>query len=141
MNRTIFGYILKNFRICTMVFEAVMSLDGIFRIKMNENVARSMFFSRISEMKGLFRIVSLLYIYLKSSIQPPGAYLISDTPEGGLIREGGSFTKSYDKDIYDSFSVLLPHILCIQHTILRVKYVNSTRSPYQTPSKLACNLV
>ena len=36
------------------------------------------------------------------------------------------------KDIYDSLSVLLPHIVWIQHTILRVKYINSTHSPSQT---------
>ena len=40
--------------------------------------------------------------YSRSSIKPKGAYLISNTPEGGLIREGaylrgGIFTKSNDK--------------------------------------------
>ena len=34
---------------------------------------------------------------------------------GGLIREGGLFTKSSDKDIFGSFSVLLSHILRNQH--------------------------
>ena len=36
----------------------------------------------------------------------------------GLIRKGDLFTKSNDKD---SFSILLPHILRVQHTILQVK--------------------
>ena len=31
------------------------------------------------------------------------------------------FTKSNDMDIYDIFSVLLPHVLWTQRTILRVK--------------------
>ena len=51
-----------------------------------------------------------------------GAYLISDLLAGGLIergliREGGLFTKSSGKDIFGGFSVLLPHILRIQHTV------------------------
>ena len=47
---------------------------------------------------------------VKAVLSPLGAYVILDTPEVAL------FTKSNDKDIYDSFSVLLPHILWIQHT-------------------------
>ena len=39
-------------------------------------------------------------IYRESSVRPLGAYLISDTPEGGLLE----FVKSDDKDIYDSFT-------------------------------------
>ena len=72
--------------------------------------------------------------YRICSIKPPspGAYLISNLPEGGLIergliREGGLFIKSSDKDIFGSFSVLLSHILRNQHTILRLKYINSTQ--------------
>ena len=65
-----------------------------------------------------------MLIYRKSSIKPPGDYLISDLLEGGLI-EGGLFTKSSDKDIFGSFSVLSSHILRNQHTILRLKYINS----------------
>ena len=58
-----------------------------------------------------------------------GPYLIPDTPEGGLkerglIREEDLFTKSNDKD---SFSVLLPRIFPIKHTILQVKSINSTQ--------------
>ena len=32
---------------------------------------------------------------------------------------GGLFTKSDDENTYDSFSVLLPHILQIRHTFLK----------------------
>ena len=51
-----------------------------------------------------------------------GAYFFSDLPEGGfkerrLIREGGLSTKSSEKDIFGSFSLLLSHILRIRHTI------------------------
>ena len=65
--------------------------------------------------------------YCKSSVKSLGAYLISELPEGVLNREGGGgfFTKSSDKDIFGSFSVLLSHILRNQHTILRLKYMNS----------------
>ena len=57
-----------------------------------------------------------LLSYRKSSIKPPGAYLILDIPEGGLlerglIRKGGLFKKLDEKDIYVSFISLLPHIL------------------------------
>ena len=69
--------------------------------------------------------------YRKSSIKPPGAYLILGTPEGGLLEKGaysrgGLFKKLDEKDTYGSFISLLPHILQIQHTILGVKYVHST---------------
>ena len=40
--------------------------------------------------------------------------------------ERGLFAKSNDKDIYDSLSVLLPHILRILRTILRVIDINTT---------------
>ena len=40
-----------------------------------------------------------------------------DLIERGLITEGDLFTKSNDKDIFDSCSVLLPHILRIKRTI------------------------
>ena len=60
------------------------------------------------------------YIYHKSSIKPPGTYLISDTPEAGI------FKKLDKEDIYDSFIILLPHILQIQDAILQVKYMNLT---------------
>ena len=48
---------------------------------------------------------------VKALLNPRGADLISDLPEGGvigrgLIREAGLFTKSSDKDIFGSFSVL-----------------------------------
>ena len=84
-----------------------------------------------------FRIaLTLNYLYGLNSFKLPGAYLISDLPEGGrLIREGGLFTKSKDKDISGNFSVLLSHILRHQrhqHTILRLKYINSTQFLFQT---------
>ena len=84
----------------------------------------------------------------KSSIKPPpGAYLIWVLPEvglteKGLIREeGGLFTKSSDKDTFDSFSLLLSHILQSQHTILWLKYINSTQFLSQTILKLTCKVV
>ena len=57
---------------------------------------------------------------VKAILSPRGAYLILDTPEGGL------FTMLDKKFIYDSFISLLPNILQIQYTILRVKCINST---------------
>ena len=60
--------------------------------------------------------------------------MISDTPEGGLIKMGliqrgeGLFTKSHDMDTNDGFSVLLLHILKIQHTFFRIKCKNSAQS-------------
>ena len=72
-------------------------------------------------------------VYRKSSIKPPGG-LFNFGPsrgglnrEGGLLERGGLFTKSSDKDIFGSFSVLLSHSLRNQGTILRLKYVNSTQ--------------
>ena len=75
-----------------------------------------------------------------------GAYLISDLREGGFlerghIREGVLFTKSSDKDILGSFSVLLSHILRNHRTILRLKYINSTQFLSQTILKLTCKVV
>ena len=58
--------------------------------------------------------------YRKCSINPPGGLFNFGPSRGGLIREGGLFTKSSDKDIFGSFSVLLSHILRNQHTILRL---------------------
>ena len=77
----------------------------------------------------------------KALLSPPGAYLISHLPEGGLNREGGLFTKSSDKDIVGSFSVLLSHILRNQDTILRLKYVNLTQFLFQNMPKLTCKVV
>ena len=62
---------------------------------------------------------------VKAFLSSLGAYLIFDTPEGGLL-ERGVIQKLDDKDAYDSFISLLPHILWIQHTILRVKYIHLT---------------
>ena len=85
---------------------------------------------------------------VKALLSPRGAYLILDLPEGGgLIREGGLlergglFTKSSEKDIFGSFSVLLFHILRIQHTIFRLKYTNSTQFLSQIILKLTCKVV
>ena len=49
--------------------------------------------------------------YRKSSTRHPDGYLALNTREGdllerGLIKEGGLFIKSNDKDIYDSLSIL-----------------------------------
>ena len=44
------------------------------------------------------------------------------------MREG-AITKSSDKDIFGSFSVLLSHILRNQHSILWLKYTNLTPKP------------
>ena len=85
--------------------------------------------------------------YRKSSIKPPGAYLILDLPEGGLNREGGLlergglFTKSSEKDIFGSFSVPLFHILRIQQTIFRLKYTDSTHFLSHIILKLTCKIV
>ena len=83
-----------------------------------------------------------MYKYRKSSIKSPGgAYLISNLPEGGLLERGGLFTKSKDKDIFDSFLVLSTQILRNQHTILRLKYINSTQFLSQTILKLTRKVV
>ena len=68
------------------------------------------------------------FITVKAILNPRGACLILDIPEGWLIGEGGLYKKLDEKDLYDSFISLLPHILLIQYTILRVKYINSTES-------------
>ena len=75
-----------------------------------------------------------------------GAYLILDLAEGGLIergliREGGLFTKSSDKDIFGSFSVRLSHILRNQQRIFLLKYINSTQFLSQIISKVTCKVV
>ena len=90
---------------------------------------------------------SNFHLTVKALLSPRGAYLISDLPEGGLNREGGLlergglFTKSSDKDIFGSFSVLLSHSLRNQGTILRLKYVNSTQSLFQSVPKLTWKVV
>ena len=80
---------------------------------------------------------------VKAQLRPRGAYLISDLPEGGLSREGerGLFKKLSDKYIFGSFSVLSSHILRNQHSILRLKYINSTQFLPQTILKLRCKVV
>ena len=56
---------------------------------------------------------------VKAPLNPEGAYLILDLPGGGTLkREGGLFTKSSDKDIFDSFSVFYP-IFCGLNRVLR----------------------
>ena len=42
-------------------------------------------------------------LYCKSSIKLPGAYLIPDTPEGGLLEKGALFTKSNDMNTNGAF--------------------------------------
>ena len=70
-------------------------------------------------------------------IKPPRAlfnfgHSREELNRGGLITEGGLLTKSNDIDTNDSFSVVLLHILRIQHTILQVKCINSAQFPSQT---------
>ena len=67
----------------------------------------------------------MCFSYRKSSIKLPGAYLILDTPEGGLL-EGGllergeAYSKSKMKRIYMiALSVFLTHILRVQDATLR----------------------
>ena len=72
----------------------------------------------------------------KSSIKPQAAYLRLGTLEGWEgLKETGSFTKSNDKDIYDSFLVFLSQVSWDQLTTLRIKYINSTQLVSQTISK------
>ena len=86
--------------------------------------------------------ISLKHDYRKSSIKPPGGlFNFGPSRGGGLIREGGFFTKSSDKDIFGSFSVLLSHSLWNQGTILRLKYVNSTQFLFQNVPKLTWKVV
>ena len=87
-----------------------------------------------------FIIVGCVF-YRKNSIKPPGAYLIADHSEGGLLERGGLFTNSSDKDIFGSFSVLLSHILQNQHTILRLRYIKSTHFLTQTMLELTCKVM
>ena len=82
-------------------------------------------------------------IYRTSSIKPRGPNLISGIRDGGLleralIREGSLFKTSKYKDVYDSFSILLPYILRVQHETSRVRYINSTLPPPQTLLKVTC---
>ena len=82
----------------------------------------------------------------KSSIKPPGGLFNFGPCGGGLNREGGLleggfFTKSNDKDIFGSFSVLLSHNLRNQNTIFLLKYINSTQFLSQTISKVTCKVV
>ena len=48
-NRTIFCYIMQNFRLCTMVKEALTPLDRASSMKMYKNSTRSRFFCRIAK--------------------------------------------------------------------------------------------
>ena len=119
----------------------VSTLFFIFKLK-------QLFFPMYFFHCGDNREGTLYYIYtVKALLSPRGAYLISDLPEGGLNREGGLlergglFTKSSDKDIFGSFSVLLSHSLRNQGTILRLKYVNSTQFLFQNVPKLTWKVV
>ena len=65
---------------------------------------------------------------VKALLSPWGAYLVSDLPEEGLIereliREGGGL------------------ININQHTILRLKCINSTQFLSETMPKLACKVL
>ena len=80
--------------------------------------------------------------FRKCSIKPQGGGLFNFGPSrGGLNREGNLFTKSSDKDMFGSFSALLSHILRNKHTILRLKYRNSTQFLSKTIIKLTCKVV
>ena len=60
----------------------------------------------------------------------------------GLIRGGGGLlTKSSDKGIFGSFSVLLSHILRNQYVIFRLKYINSTQFLSHIILRLTCKVV
>ena len=66
--------------------------------------------------------------YRESSIKPPGAYLILDNAEGGLLGRG-TYSQSQLTRIYMiALSVLLPHILRIQHKILQLHCIHLTQS-------------
>ena len=61
---------------------------------------------------------------LGGSIKPLGGSFDFLNFRGGLFREGAySQNVIYVTGMYDSFSVLSPNSLSIQHTILRVKYI------------------
>ena len=60
-------------------------------------------------------------------VKPPEGLFNFGPFRGGLIERGGSFTKSSEKDIVGSFSVLLSHIQWNRHALLRLKYINSTQ--------------
>ena len=81
--------------------------------------------------------MDLVSVYLKSSIKPPQGLFKFGHSRGGLIREGGFFKKLDQKDIYDSFIGLLPHILRSQDAILRVTH-KFDRFLSQTISKFTC---
>ena len=49
LNRMTLVYILKNFRMCTIVIEALTPLHRASRIKMYKNIARSRLFCRIAK--------------------------------------------------------------------------------------------
>ena len=94
----------------------------------------------------MFGLLSHLLDYRKSSIKPPGGLFNVGPSRGGLlerglIREGGLFTKSSNKDIFGSFSVLSSHIFRNQGTILGLEYVNSTQFLFQNMPKLTCKVV
>ena len=53
-------------------------------------------------------------------------------------QKGGLFTKTSEKDIVGSFSVLLSHILRNDH---QLKYINSAQFLSQTIQQLTCEVV
>ena len=79
-----------------------------------------------------------LSLTVKALSSPRGGLFNFGHSRGGLIREGSLFKKLDEKDIYDSFISLLPHILQFQHTILRVEYIYLTEFYSQTVPKLTC---
>ena len=86
-------------------------------------------------------------VYRKSSIEPQGGLFEFGHSKGRLKREESSLErgrrihKSNDKDLYDSYLFLLRHILRIQHTILPVKYIDSTQFYLETISNPTCKVV
>ena len=61
--------------------------------------------------------------YRRSSIKPRGGLSNFGHSRGGVIGEGELFTKSSGNDMYESFSVLLPHILWIHESDTKIRYI------------------
>ena len=77
--------------------------------------------------------------YRKSSIKPPGGLYNFGHSRWGPTTEWGLFKKLDEKDIYDRFISLLPHILRIQDAIFMSQIHKFDRFLSQTISKLTCN--
>ena len=85
---------------------------------------------------------------VKALLSPRGGGLFNFGPSRwGLNREGDLLEKwAYSQNqvtgiYFGNFSVLLSYNLQNQHTILRLKYINSTKSLSQIILKLTCKVV